>query len=312
MGGGGGAFNSNYDSEKYKQILRETETRTSNLPFESTVNSLINDILSHYNQDSDRTNDHIAQLKGTLEDGIDGVLEMRFGGSVHKHTFVDGLSDIDILVIVNRTELRESSPKAIQQYIRDKLIETRDRDITDIKVGDIAVTVTFSDGEQIQLLPALRENDGYKIPGESSVKWSDIIRPDKFANRLSEVNQACGGKVVPVVKLAKDIIYSLPRDQQLKGYHIESLAVEIFKSYPETASKTPRSLLEYFFDTAKNLVKRPIEDKTGQSLHVDDYLGQADSSERQKISYVLDRISRRMKNADRVGSVDEWRSILGL
>lgn len=312
MGGGGSTFGGSYNVEKYKKIFRDAQSQTENASFEASANELVNALLSQHSRDADRTADHLDVIRGILEDGIDGTFDMRFGGSVQKHTYVDGLSDVDVLVILNKSDLAQSSPSEVLDFIRSKLIEHDTADIQNIKVGDLAVTVIFNDGEKIQLLPALKQSTGYKIPGMQFGHWSSIIRPEKFAKRLTEVNQTCNGKVVPVIKLAKNIIYDLPEDQQLKGYHIESLAVEIFKDYSPDKPRVPRKMLKYFFEMAKDLVKSPIRDSTGQSLHVDDYLGDTNSPERQKTGYVLDRIYRRMKNADSVGSIEEWRSILDL
>ncbi len=312
MGGGGGVFGGKYNPERYKEILRDAQSKSSNKSFETEANGMVDGLLAEYSRNPDRTTEHLELVKNCLEDGIDGTLELRFGGSVHKHTYVDGLSDVDVLVIINNSELANGSPKEILNYIKDKIEKSNLQGVSSVKIGDLAVTVTFSDGEEIQLLPALKQETGYKIANRGSNSWSGIIRPEKFANRLTEVNQSCGGKVVPVVKLAKDIIYSLPSDQQLKGYHIESLAVEIFKDYPSDKPRIPRQMLKDFFEGAAKLVNSPINDQTGQSLHVDDYLGNYDSVERRKIGYALNRIYNRMKNADNVHDVDEWKSILGL
>ena len=42
----------------------------------------------------------------------------------------------------------------------------------------------------------------------------------------------------------------------------------------------------------------PISDSTGQSIHVDDYLGSRSSNSRRMVSDSLSQISRRMNNAD--------------
>jgi hypothetical protein len=185
-------------------------------------------------------------------------------------------------------------------------------DFEDISIGRLAITVTLADGNEIQLLPAVKKGEGYKIPAEDGINWSNIIRPDRFARRLTEINQSCGGKVVPVIKLVKRLNSQLPESQQLKGYHIESIAIETFKSYPETFSKTPKVMLEYFFEKAKNIIRKPIRDKTGQSRNVDEYLGPEDSPARMQISNTLDIIYRRMRFADEAGQVSQWERILGV
>jgi len=311
MGGGGGVFGGNYTPDKYKEIIRKSRESTQDVQFETTVNEIINERLAGYIRDSDTTREHLNEIKEIIEEDTVGVTEMRFGGSVSKHTYVDGLSDVDVLVIIDKSELSDSSPQEVLEYIKSKLTDVNSRNIENISVGKLAVTVKFSGGEEIQLLPAIRRGEGYRIPGQKGDKWSDIIRPDKFATKLTEVNQNCNGKVVPVVKLVKGILSQLPEDQQLNGYHIESIAIEVFKSYPDSNPTTSKAMLRYFFEKAKDVVKSPIEDKTNQSIHVDDYIGPKNSPERLRISYTLDRIARKMKNADEVGSSEEWESILG-
>lgn len=309
MGGGGNFFGGDYTPKKNRDIIRESFEKTSDIRFETTVNEMINEHLAGRNRDSATTKEHLEEIKNIIQEDDIGTIEIRFGGSVSKHTYVDGLSDVDVLLIINKSELSDASPHDVQEYIKKKLNDNLSN-IEEIRVGNIAVTVKFSDGEEIQLVPTIKRGEGYKIPDQDKDSWSNVTRPDKFAEKLTEVNQKCNGKVVPVIKLVKDINAQFPDDQQLKGYHIESIAIEIFKSYPDSNSKTPKAMLRYFFEKAKDIVKRTIKDRTNQSIHVDDYLGREDSTERTRISYTLDRTARKIKNADEIGSVSEWKSIL--
>lgn len=311
MGGSGGVFGGGYTPEKYKKIIEETREQTRDTQFETEVNGLIGEMLAEYQRKTEITTEHLDDIKEIIEEDIGGTFEMRFGGSVSKHTYVDGLSDVDVLVIIDKSELSDASPQEVLNYIKMRLDHANLQNIEDVRIGNLAVTVKFTDGEEIQLLPAVKRYEGYRIPGQNDDGWSNVIRPDKFATKLTQVNQNCGGKVVPVVKLAKDIIARLPEDQQLSGYHIESLAIEVFKSYPSSNPNTPKAMLRYFFERTKEFVKSPIKDRTNQSIHVDDYLGKENSKQRLRIGYTLDRISRRMKNADEISSVEEWESILG-
>jgi len=310
-GGSGGYFGGSYTPDKYKEIIKETRKGTQDAQFETTVNEMINERLAGYDRDSETTTEHLDEIKETIEEDDIGTIEIRFGGSVKKHTYVDGISDVDVLIIINKSDLSDASPQEVLNYVKTRLDDANLRGVEDVRVGKLAVTVTFSDGEEIQLLPAIKREEGYKIPDRKGDKWSNVIRPDRFASKLTEVNQKCNGKVVPVVKLAKGIISQLPEDQQLSGYHVESIAIEVFKSYPDSRPKTPKAMLRYFFEKARDVVKSPIRDKTNQSIHVDDYLVQENSPERMRVSYTMDRIARKMKNADEVGSVEEWDAILG-
>ena len=135
------------------------------------------------------------------------------------------------------------------------------------------------------------------------------INPEAFFKKLTETNSRYGGKVVPVIKLAKIINDRQPEPLQLTGDPIESMAIEAFKGY--TAVLNPKTMLVHLFDRARTLVLSPVKDRTGQSVHVDDYLGPANSEDRKAVSAVLDRVSRRMKNADVLRSKEQWMGLFG-
>ena len=312
MGGSGGAFGDK-SSDDIKKIINDTIKITRDLSYETEIAALIDTLLSTYNgRDVESIRTHLNEIKNFIESEFGGTIDLKFGGSVSKHTYVDGLSDVDVLVLINKLDLSSLSPKEVLERFKKELSSRRFRDIKDITAGKLAVTVTFADETEIQFLPAIKRGEGFKIPTESGDSWSNIIRPDKFASRLTEINQSCGGRVVPVVKLVKGINSQLPDSQQLKGYHIESLAIEIFKSYPQSRPKKTKEMLKYFFERGKDVIKTPIKDKTGQSINVDEYLGQETSKDRLRISNTLDIIFRRMKNADDIGEVSRWKRILGI
>lgn len=240
-----------------------------------------------------------------LEKDIEGVLDLLFGGSVSKHTYVDGLSDIDALVILNKSDLNGKSPEDVKNYFYTRLKESLPN--TEIHRGKLAITIKYSDSE-IQILPAVRTESGIKIADQNSGKWASI-NPEKFTTCLTEVNKNVSMKLIPTIKMVKSIISNLPENRQLTGYHVESLAVEIFKSYD--GKKTTKSMLKHFFSEATDKVMSPIKDKTGQSRHVDDYLGSGGSLERKIASDALNRIARKLKNADGSQSLDKWKEILG-
>ena len=302
MGGSGGGFFPNPDINKQ---LRESETQTRNQQFESEVSGIINLLLADYNnRDVSVIQGHLDTIKSALEQEIKGNVDILYGGSVAKHTYVDGISDIDALVLINKSELKDKSPAEVKKYFFERLQARLPR--TQIGQGNLAVTVEFRDSE-IQLLPAIRHESGFKIADFSGNNWS-AIKPIEFTSLLTGINQNNGGKVVPTIKLAKSIISELPESQRLSGYHVEAIAVEVFQKYQ--GSKKTKDMLKYFFDEASRQVLRPIRDTTGQSMHVDDYLGSVNSADRNRVSKSLDRISRRMKNADGAQSIDQWRDIL--
>ena len=210
-------------------------------------------------------------------------MQTMFGGSVRKGTYVTGLSDVDALLIVNQSALVNQPPARVLEYLRET-IQDRLRQNT-VSAGNLAVTVGYSDGTEIQILPAIRTNSGgVRIADPGSNQWSNVAQPDEFVRKLAKVNTARDGRVVPAIKLAKamaDCFISRP-SRKISGYHMESLAIDAFKDYQ--GSPDPKNMLIHLLGHTIEAVKNPIVDSTGQSRHVDEYLGQAGSKLRKGAS----------------------------
>jgi hypothetical protein len=306
MGGSGGGYFRDIDPSEQASKVRSSEQKEKNAAYETMVNGYLSSELAVFNdRDSDTVTQILENLKSDLKDQVEGTVNLLFGGSISKHTYVDGLSDVDALVLFDRKDLIENTPQQLRNLLAKNLQERYGE--KNIHVGRLAVTVKVK-GLDIQLLPAQRLGDSFKISGSDGEKWSQI-RPQKFAEALTKVNQKTNGKVIPSIKIAKAILGTLPAKQQLSGYHIESLSVNIFKNY--AGPMTPKDMVTKFFESAATAVKSPIKDSSGQSVHVDDYLGSKDSTQRRVVSMALDRISRKIKNADGMMSVDSWKKILG-
>ncbi|MGO9022293.1 MAG: CBASS oligonucleotide cyclase [Syntrophobacteraceae bacterium] len=306
-GGGGGFFSGTSDITKLTQKIRDSEAKARDQSFDSRISEIIDKLLTRYNnRDRDAIQKHLDTIKQSLEKDIAGSVDLLFGGSVAKHTYVDGLSDVDILVLLDQTDLVDKSPAQAKDYFFHRL-KVRFPKSKIIK-GQLAVTVRFGDID-IQLLPSVRHLSGYKISDESGESWSALIKPRVFAQQLSTVNQTLGNNIVPTIKIVKSILSELPERHRLSGYHTEALATLIFESYD--GAKNTKSMLAHFFEYAQIHILKPIQDKTGQSIHVDDYLDEAMSRKRQLAANALSRISRRIRNADGAHLMEEWEDILG-
>lgn len=230
-GGGGYFFEPSKKPEEIAQKIREEEVKATSALFETEVSNLLRQLLSNVNnRDVETIQDHLSTIEDALHTDIDGTIDLRYGGSVSKHTYVDGLSDIDSLAILNNSELANLSPDDVKQYFFEKLRERLpDAEIT---IGNLAVTLKFPTGVELQLLPALKDKQGIRIPSSRRENsWSHLIRPDVFAKILRYTNAKMNGKLVPTVKLSKSIISSFPEQRKLAGYHTECMAIEIFSKY---------------------------------------------------------------------------------
>ena len=308
MGGsGGGFFSGRYSPADLRRQVRQAEDEVRDDAYEAAVSNHIDSLLTQANRrDTAAVQQHLEMITKAIAADIEGSVVLQFGGSVAKHTYVDGLSDIDVLVILNQSELKDMNPAEVRAYFAQRL---RDRlSQTPVAEGALAVTVTFQDAT-IQILPAVRVGRGVRIPQADGADWSSVIRPDAFAQKLSQVNKATNGKLVPTIKIAKSILAQLPDSQRLTGYHVESLALEVFGGYQGTA--TTKAMLRHFFTEAPQLIRQPIKDSTGQSVHVDDYLGAGNNVSRRIIADSVARIGRSMQNADGAKSVKQWQETLG-
>lgn len=310
MGGSGGSIGHGWKPEELARQVREAEQRVQSEAFKSDLAGLISTLLARINdRDTKLVQRHLKEiidaLTGVLADHIDQI----FGGSVAKHTYVDGLSDIDCLLVVDGDELGKQGPKAVLDKVATRLSEKLAGE-SEVSAGDMAVTVKYADGLEIQLLPAVRDGDRLVIPSSRlKGEWSPV-NPTKFQEGLTKYNQQCDDKLVPTIKLAKAILGQLPDAHQLSGYHVESLAIDAFKNY--AGPKTPAAMLPHFFEHAKERVKQPMTDSTGQSVHVDGYMGEASSQARMNASHILGRISKRLSNATAAESINQWKDIFGV
>ena len=256
------------------------------------INSWLRDQLKEYNdRDYAAVNRRIDNLRDALEQSESDVIRPLFGGSVQKNTSVEGLSDADVLLTINNSNLIGMKPRSVIKRM-GALIRQRPPK-TKIRLGDLAVTVTYSDGIEVQLLPAIRRKDGVRIIDPARNRWSDVIYPDRFRANLTKVNQARGGQVIPAIKLMKGLASQVIEndDEKIQGYHMESIAVEAFRNYQGPINL--RSMLIHFCESASEIVLEPIRDSTEQSINVDGYMKGARSPRRRRASKNFRRMLNR-------------------
>ena len=184
---------------------------------------------------------------------------------------------------MNQSSLVNRPPSDVIAYVKDAI--KRQLPSNRVRAGNLAATVNYSDGTEIQVLPAIRRsNGGVRIANPGNTGWSNVVQPENFARKLVEVNNAKGARVVPTIKLAKAIADCLIKkpSRKIAGYHMEALAIEAFKDY--RGSLDSKSMLVRLFGNSITAVMKPITDSTGQSQRVDEGLGPANSPACQRAS----------------------------
>jgi hypothetical protein len=281
---------------------REAEEASKQAQLAAEVNALLNRRLIEVNRrDSEVVNRRLAEVETALSDRLEGVDRLLFGGSVSKRTYVEGLSDIDALLVLDAATYGNLQPEQVMTELARALGEKLDRgEAKQIRSGDLAVTVTYTEGLELQLLPAVEHGERLSIKAAHTDSWT-AIEPKRFAAALSELNRDQAGAVVPAIKLAKVIVTNAP-----ESYHLEALALAAFADY--TGPRNPKAMLTRFFESAATNVRRPIADLTGQSVHVDEALGAENSRARRSLAQGLERIATRMQRAPNTGA---WEAMLG-
>lgn len=297
MGGGGrfSGFSRIQDKDESLKIGRKTE-----------INSYLQELLSEeINQkDTEKINQRKEKILRKIKEEFEGSFDLTTGGSYSRHTYVNGLSDIDILINLgnysdSKIPQKENSKKVLE-YVAEILRKRYSR--TEIIVGKMAVTLRFSDGIEIQVLPAFQYHSGYKIPDPKSGGWVTTF-PDRFKERLTRLNQNYGNRVKPTIKLVKYLLNK--NNVEISSYHLENIALKAFEKY--NGNLTYSDMVLYLLNYAKRRVLKRMSDPSGQSDYVDEYLGGSFSPNRTNLARKIGKIESRLKEAE---TREEWERII--
>ena len=267
------------------------------------VNGYLRERLRDYNdRDTEAIQRHLRGLRDALRQDSDDVIEIRYGGSVIRHTYVNGLSDVDALLILNDTTLSGRDPRTAIARMAELIQKRMPR--TDVSTGDLAVTIKYSDGHEVQVLPAIKTKSGVRIANPSQNQWSNVVHPERFAQKLTQTNQANNGRVIPAIKLTKALVERQVQSKKdhISGYHIESLAIDAFRNY--NGPYDHKSMVNHLTAYSSKAVVQPIKDSTGQSRNVDDYMGPQNSPTRQRAVRTFTAIRNNLNNCRSEADLD--------
>lgn len=289
---GGGSFGGYLKINTSSQLVSSASGAQAS-QHEIEMNEFLEDLLKEYNKrDVEAIRTHLNEIEKVLGREIEGLDRILFGGSIAKNTFIEGTSDVDALVILDRARYKDSTPKELQREFAKMLRQRFPH--TEIKCGTLAVTVKFKDYE-VQLLPAMRNNGKIQIASMDGENWSSAIDSAAFTTRLTETNRINAHKVVPVIKLAKSIFSNLPAKYQLSGYHVEAIAVDAFSTY--NGRSTLYDMTMHLLNYSTRRVLSPMNDVTGQSGMIDEHFGPVGSIARQQLSKQIKGLAGRFSGA---------------
>jgi hypothetical protein len=291
------SWESNRDlGDLFSHSQKETEEKFERTQVEEFLNDLLKEINDH---DYEAIDSHREEIEKKLASAFEDFETLLYGGSHSRYTNVNKMSDIDILAVLGNLDSLVNEPqKAIAQLasaLRERFPQSK------IHEGRMAVTINFSDGIEIQVLPAYRDKDSFYIPNPSKGDWVQTC-PAQVSELLTTANQRLSNQLVPLIKLVKSICYS--RDVPVKSYHIENMALKIFDGYD--GPKTLVRMLKQFFNQAKGLCASPMRDPCGQSADVSGDLSQTD---RTRMASEFNRIEERIDRGMSSQSIDAWKEL---
>ena len=115
MAGGAGSSYRDWNPDQLSRALRE-ESEKAVEAFDVDLAEYLNELLGMFNgRDVQLTRDRLVEALEVLTEDLRGARDLMFGGSVAKHTYVDGLSDIDSLLILDGPKYEGRSPKAARR-----------------------------------------------------------------------------------------------------------------------------------------------------------------------------------------------------
>lgn len=298
-GGGGGAYNSNSSPETN---TNETIDSARNTEINTYLFDLLRDKINQ--KDTELINKRKDEIQRILSSEFPDVFDLSVGGSYSKYTYVNGLSDIDILVdlgdFTSSPIAEKENSKKLLEHFAERIKQRYPQ--TDISIGKMAVTAKFSDGVEIQILPAFKYHNGYKIPDPDSKGWVCTF-PKRFKEKLTEINQKNSSKVVPVIKLTKELLAN--NNIKIKSYHVENIAVKAFENY--NGKYTLKEMTLHLVNTLKSNVFKHTGDPCGQSEYIDDYLGTVKSNDRKIIANSLNSLENKLTQAK---TKEDWKKLM--
>src|ERR1700694_3101136 len=207
MGGSGGGGGYRFNPSDLANLREEAQARLDRSRLDADVKEFLQHQLVNINdRDTNRVDERLGDVEAALEGTLSEFDRVLFGGSVAKHTYVDGLSDIDSLVVLDPSLAVDATPAEVRHKVEESLLRRLNMsDVERIRVGDLAVTVKYKDGMEVQLLPAVERDKVISISSPDGKSWAPI-NPREFADRLSSLNANQGNAVIPAIKLAKAII----------------------------------------------------------------------------------------------------------
>ncbi len=228
-----------------------------------------------------------------IKSEMDVPIQFFLSGSIIKGTYVHGLSDIDILIFLNKKDLSNAKPKIIQNRILNILKKYFSKQ--NMKKDKEAVNVFINKNHvKVQIVPAVFKNEKIFFPTIGGERWKRI-NPDIFSNLLKEQDKKLKRKLTLSIRIAKIIMSNFSKNYCLTSHHLEVLS---YLSSKNSKNKSILDLLSNIFSYSSNRIMGPVKDSSRQVKSIDEYLGPKGNLKRKRISNKLKEISEKINKEE--------------
>ncbi|MEX0920496.1 MAG: nucleotidyltransferase [Candidatus Pacearchaeota archaeon] len=233
----------------------------------------------------------IIDIESILKSNLDNSLNLVLSGSTTKGTYIHRLSDVDILIMLNKSFFFNKKPEIIQKKVLDIL--KRSFPEQKIKRDHEAINFFIEKRIKIQFVPVIFKKGKIYFPKREEKTWKKI-HPEIFGNLLTKQNKKFNKKISVSIKIIKAIITKFPKKLRLNNHHLEVLMYLFSKESSNKNKDFLNFISNFFFYTSKRIME-PIEDSSKQFEFIDEYMGKSENSKRKIISKKLKEISKQIK-----------------
>lgn len=198
---------------------------------------------------------HLATIQTRLET-VFAISSCRTIGSFARNTSIRGFSDTDLLAVFRKAEFTWGgsliNSNTALDNVRNALLERYPN--SDIRRDGIAIAIRFSDGRQVDVVPAMFEGmyrekwPVYQIPDGSG--WWMSTCPSLYDAYISSANSEAGGKLIGIAQLMKYWRECREPRIPLSSFHIEVILAS------EESCKGVKSYSDCMLDILRSLARR--------------------------------------------------------
>lgn len=240
-------------------------------------------------------------------------------GSYARFTAIRPVNDLDIFYIFGNDLTVDEALDSLPQLAKDleeNFSDTCSEKFT-VEIQTHSIKLQFEDSFSIDIVPAVETNKTtsdlhtqiYLVPDEETGNWisSDPKGYKEITKEIDEKSDKNLRKSVRFVKSWRKGCKKNDDNFKLKSFHIEQILIEIFK---EDNNISLYDAIKLFYENIPaNLLTARFRDRADNSIFIDKYIEELDSSE---INQIINLSENQLRKIKSIGEATEESQILDL